>query len=346
MYICMCWNRAVRTGPQPTHGPLPVLSNFLLVSPHLPSYTLLKMSTASRFTSSYKTTQEGVSGNTVGLTSLDDFRKRRAEVIAEQEREAREAALLGNATPPNRSLTSTPANASERSTTDLPRKKKKKRLVKLSFGQDDEEGDGDVNELPGTPATEKKNCKGVGDKNGNGRDNGGVDQEAEPDISLSNCKNNKHISKNNQNTQKLAANASVGIVPKAITKSALRKQAAEREALRREFMALQSRVKETEIAIPFVFYDGVDVPGGTVRVKKGDFVWFFLDKSRKVGAELRYGRERKALRGWARVSVDDLMMVRGGLIIPHVSSCSRILAPNTTGYATRLGKMCSDLCAY
>jgi protein FAM50 len=57
------------------------------------------------------------------------------------------------------------------------------------------------------------------------------------------------------------------------------------------------------------------------RVKKGDFVWVFLDRSRKVGAELGVGESNLASsrKEWARVSVDDLMMVRGSIIIPHVS---------------------------
>jgi protein FAM50 len=56
-------------------------------------------------------------------------------------------------------------------------------------------------------------------------------------------------------------------VPRALTKAALRREAAEREALRKEFLLIQTAVKATEIAIPFVFYDGTNIPGGTVRVK-------------------------------------------------------------------------------
>jgi protein FAM50 len=41
-----------------------------------------------------------------------------------------------------------------------------------------------------------------------------------------------------------------------------------------------------------------------------------LDKARKVGAELGGDKSR---RDWARVSVDDLMLVRGEVILPHVS---------------------------
>lgn len=118
---------------------------------------------------------------------------------------------------------------------------------------------------------------------------------------------------------KIKANASVGMVPKSMTKAALVKEATEREALRKEFITIQAAVKETEIAIPFVFYDGANTPGGTVRMKKGDFIWLFLDKSRRVGAELGVGEQANAVKAWARVGVDDLMLVRGTIIVPHVS---------------------------
>jgi len=90
---------------------------------------------------------------------------------------------------------------------------------------------------------------------------------------------------------------------------------------------MQEAVKNTEILIPFIFYDGTNIPAGTVKVKKGDPVWLFLDRCRKVGAELGVGganggaKARKDnRREWARIGVDDLMLVRGEIIIPHVSS--------------------------
>lgn len=116
---------------------------------------------------------------------------------------------------------------------------------------------------------------------------------------------------------KFKANTSVSIVPRAMTKATLRREAAERDMLRKEFLARQEIVKATEIAVPFVFYDGTNIPGGVVRVKKGDFIWIFLDKSRKVGADLGVGEKANARREWARVGVDDLMMVRGNIIVPH-----------------------------
>ena len=119
--------------------------------------------------------------------------------------------------------------------------------------------------------------------------------------------------------KKKAVNTSVGIVPKALTKSALLREAQTRESLRKEFLQIQEMVKGTEIDIPFVFYDGTNIPGGVCRITKGDYVWVFLDRSRKVGADLGVGEKANSTREWARIGVDDLMMVRGNIIIPHVS---------------------------
>ncbi|KAI1099646.1 XAP5-domain-containing protein [Jackrogersella minutella] len=240
-------------------------------------------SSESRFTSQNKTTQQRLSTNTVGLVALSDFRKRRAEVLEQQEREVREAVVVGTPVDtPERSRTGTPDDVSD---TSIPRKKKKKQkgkkaittgASKLSFGDEEDIEDVGVGE-------DGPNVHGqVGDRK-----------------------------------SKFKANSSVSVVPRSVTKAALRREATEREALRREFLARQEAVKVTEIAIPFVFYDGTDIPGGTVRVKKGDFVWVFLDKSRKVGADLGVGEKANARREWVRVGVDDLMMVRGNIIIPH-----------------------------
>ncbi|CAI6087867.1 hypothetical protein V2G26_010105 [Clonostachys chloroleuca] len=242
-------------------------------------------SNPSRFTSQTvqnKTTNERLSSNTVGLVKLSDFRKRRAEVLEQQERESREASSSALRSGTVSTRNSTP-DVSEGGGDDdqqqpgraPPRKrvknKKQGKKKLLSFGDDEEEeGEDEDGE------SEEKKTKG-----------------------------------------KFKANASVGVVPKAVTKAALRKEAAEREALRQEFIAQRDAVKATEIAIPFIFYDGANIPGGTVRVKKGDFVWFFLDKSRKVGAELGVGEKANATRTWARVGVDDLILVRGTVILPH-----------------------------
>lgn len=121
--------------------------------------------------------------------------------------------------------------------------------------------------------------------------------------------------------KRLGPNADLNIAPKAMTKATLQREVQTREKLRRDFLSMQEAVKATEIIIPFVFYDGTNLPGGKCKVKKGDHIWVFLDRSRKVGAELGVGGGEKASnrREWARVGVDDLMLVRGEVIIPHVS---------------------------
>ncbi|KAF3767238.1 hypothetical protein M406DRAFT_39017 [Cryphonectria parasitica EP155] len=234
------------------------------------------------------TTSERLSTNTVGLVALSDFRKRRAEVLEQQEREAREALRSSG--------TNTPAG---RSPVKRAKKGKAGKRALVSFGDDGEEEEEEMKE------TEKEKEK---DKE--------ADKEAREDSADPSADSDASGKKK---PAKITANASVGIVPRALTKAALRREAAEREALRKEFLVLQEAVKNTEIAIPFVFYDGTNTPGGTVRVRKGEFVWVFLDKSRKVGAQLGIGSERNTnvRKEWARVGVDDLLLVRGTMIIPH-----------------------------
>lgn len=117
--------------------------------------------------------------------------------------------------------------------------------------------------------------------------------------------------------KKLSANSNIGLKPRVMTKTALQREAQKADLARQEFLVMREAVKATEVVIPFVFYDGTNVPGGRCRIKKGDQVWLFLDKARKVGAELGMGGD-KSRRDWARVSVDDLMLVRGEVILPHV----------------------------
>jgi protein FAM50 len=102
-----------------------------------------------------------------------------------------------------------------------------------------------------------------------------------------------------------------------MTKSALQREAQQADQARQDFVAMRDAVKATEVVIPFVFYDGTNIPGGRCRLKKGDHLWLFLDRARKAGAELGVGGDRSR-RDWARISVDDLMLVRGEVILPHV----------------------------
>lgn len=283
----------------------------------------------SRFTPQNKTTHERLSTNTVGLVALSDFRKRRAEVLEQQEREAREAALATRTSAvstPDRSLTATPNNANatsaDNSEAERQKRKKQKKSARalVSFGDDEEEQEEDGAGPKKVVGARKKDKLKDGAAKGDSDNcnNGGETAEGTAESAAS----GDDKEKGQKTAGKVAVNTSVGIVPRALTKAALRREAAERDALRKEFLLLQAAVKATEIAIPFVFYDGTNIPGGIVRVKKGDFVWLFLDKSRKVGAQLGVGADKNAnaRRDWARVSVDDLMLVRGTMIVPHVSS--------------------------
>ncbi|KAL6155606.1 hypothetical protein ACJBU6_05815 [Exserohilum turcicum] len=134
-------------------------------------------------------------------------------------------------------------------------------------------------------------------------------------VNNNNNNNNKDKSKMKKK-KKLGANASIGLKPRVMTKTALQREAQQAELARQDFVAMRDAVKATEVVIPFVFYDGTNIPGGRCRLKKGEQIWLFLDKARKVGAELGVGGD-KSRRDWARVSVDDLMLVRGEVIIPH-----------------------------
>lgn len=275
------------------------------------SSTAQQQQQASRFKApSNLTTSERLSTNTVGLVALSDFRKRRAEVLEQQEREAREALRSGTNTPKlvdSRSRSATPNNASDGADQEAKRaakklKKRKKALV--SFG--DEEGE-DGTEGPAVVVK--------------GKTKEDKSEEAKDSETAESAADDEATGKDGKKTGKITANAAVGVVPRALTTAALRREAAERDALRKEFLLLQEAIKNTEIAIPFVFYDGTNIPGGMVRIRKGEFVWVFLDKGRKVGARLAAGRERASYsrRDWARVGVDDLLLVRGTMIIPHVS---------------------------
>lgn len=263
---------------------------------------------SSRFTAQNATAEDLLKAQTVGLVNLADFRKRRAEALEEREKESLDRSS-GRATPV--SGASTPAdgygNASlasdvnsrpkYRTSTPQPPTKKRKPTakVKLSFGLDDEEEDYSSTSAVASPRARTPNDLP------SGRDSPAADDEAA-------------VPK-----RRLGPNAAAGSAPKIKTKAVLLREAQAREQLRKEFLDRREAVKATDFAIPFVFYDGTNIPGGICRMKKGDHVWLFLDRARKVGAELGVGGD-KGRREWARISVDDLMMVRGEMIIPHVSS--------------------------
>lgn len=131
--------------------------------------------------------------------------------------------------------------------------------------------------------------------------------------------------------KKLGANSSIGLKPRVMTKTALHREAQQADLARQEFLIMRAAVRATEVAIPFVFYDGTNLPGGRCRLKKGEQIWLFLDKARKVGAERGVGGD-KGRRNWARVSVDDLLLVRGEVILPHHYEIYHFLFNKVTGF--------------
>ncbi|KAF3490863.1 uncharacterized protein GIQ15_00380 [Arthroderma uncinatum] len=268
-----------------------------------PSEPPSRTSTPRSFTNQSTTAEDLFKSQTVGLVKLSDYRKRRAEALEIKEREAHDKSL-GRFTP-GVSRSGTPSTGdradgeqSNASTEPLKKKKKKTRVLaksKLSFGDDDEE--------PGAEDTPN-----ISRDASESRSRSGTPRESSP-----------------KPARRLAPNPHLTLPrPKLVTKSALDAESKARDALRREFLALQDVVKATEIVIPFIFYDGTNIPAGQVTMKKGDPVWLFLDRCRKVGAKLGLAGAGGAARGrkdhrreWARVGVDDLMLVRGGVIVPH-----------------------------
>ncbi|ORY11871.1 XAP5, circadian clock regulator-domain-containing protein [Clohesyomyces aquaticus] len=244
-----------------------------------------------RFTSQTATAEDLLREQTVGLVHLSDFRKRRAEAI---ERKERETSNVGSGATTPRDGASTPRPAS-----------KKKRKVatkgKLSFGfDDDDNADSEPSANP-TP------------------------RESTPADPAATSESESKFAK-----KRLGANSRVALKPKAMTKSALMREAQEADLVRKNFLIMREAVKATEVVIPFVFYDGTNIPGGRCRIKKGEHIWLFLDRARKVGAELGVGGD-KSRRDWARVSVDDLMLVRGEIILPHHYEFYHFLANKVVG---------------
>ncbi|KAL1593543.1 hypothetical protein SLS59_009240 [Nothophoma quercina] len=246
-----------------------------------------------RFASQAATAEDLLKAQTVGLVNLDDYRKRRAEAIELKERGS-PAVSSGADTPLDEVSTPKPV---------FKKKRKVAAKGKLSFGVDEDvETDSAASKAP----TPRENTPA---------DTSAVSSETEG---------------NTFKKKKLGANTSVGMKPRVMTKSALQREAHQADLARQDFLKMREGVKATEVAIPFVFYDGTNVPGGLCRVKKGDHIWLFLDKARKVGAELGVGGDNSR-RNWARVSVDDLMLVRGDIVLPHHYEFYHFLFNNAAG---------------
>ncbi|OQO09336.1 hypothetical protein B0A48_04734 [Cryoendolithus antarcticus] len=259
---------------------------------------------SARFTAQAHAVEDTLKEQTVGLVHLSDFRKRRAEAL---EHSQDGSGTSGATTPEGREGTPKP--------TFKKRTKGVKKAV-LSFG-DDEDGDEGGHAKAETIAATAKS--------------GNTDLDA-PSATTSGSELDTTILK-----RRLKANATAPFIAKAQTKASLAKEAALKDTLRKEYIQLQEAVKATEFVLPFVFYEGKDIPGGKVRLKKGDFIWLFLEKARKLGAELaETGKGPGGAGGrrseWARISVDDLIIVRGEMIVPHHLDFHHFIVNAAVGY--------------
>lgn len=185
----------------------------------------------SRFISNTETLEDVLKTQTVGLVHLSEFKKRRVELAEQREREAAEKLQAAH---------TTRAGTSSREGSEQPPVKKKKRKTvakgKLSFGGVEDEDEGtDGRSKSVTPAADEKVASGD-DSSGPGGESA-VESEA---------------AKKRKVNPKLRAPP-----PKVLTKNTLLREAQERETLRREFLVLQEKIKNEEISIPFVFYDGM-----------------------------------------------------------------------------------------
>ncbi|KAF7716757.1 XAP5 protein [Penicillium ucsense] len=278
-----------------------------------------RVSTPRSFTGHSVSAEDMLKSQTVGLVHLSDFRKRRAEVLEQKEKEAHDKSLGRLASGNSRSATPSASDATDGPSaprSDVPPKKKKKKALaksKLSFGDENDEA-GETS----PPTTRDSSLSRSVSRT--------PAEEALPPASAANA-------------PRMKANPNAPPPPKALTKAALEAEAKARDALRKEFLAMQEAVKNTEIAVPFVFFDGTSTRGGSVKMKKGDHIWLFLDRCRKVGAEMGVGGTSgasKARKEWARISVDDLMLVKGDVIVPHHYDFYYFIANRVPSY-TRTG---------
>ncbi|KAK5134095.1 hypothetical protein LTR08_006985 [Meristemomyces frigidus] len=258
----------------------------------------------SRFTSQAPTAEDSLKERTYGLVHLSDFRKRRAEAREQSEREQDgSSAASGAATPDGRDAAAKAVF------------KKRKKVVRkgvLSFGDDEAAESGETSAVA-TPAATSRSGTPAGTAPA-------LYVEAEDTVEPGALP--KKRSK---------ANAAISYAPKAKTKSSLAREGQLKEQLRKEYHQIQEAVKATEIIVPFTFYDGKSSPGGTCRVKKGDHIWLFLERARKVGADMA-GRGDRTKKDWARIGVDDLMLVRGDLVIPHHYDFYHFIINRAIGY--------------
>ncbi|KAK0277467.1 hypothetical protein LTR91_006098 [Friedmanniomyces endolithicus] len=259
----------------------------------------------ARFASQAHSIEDLLKEQTYGLVHLSDFRKRRAEARELSERTGQDGTPIhsGTATPDGREPATKPAL------------KKRKKVVKtggLSFGGDEDEQHDDTGAraIRGTAPRPEIPAQ----------DNPSLPPDSEAAANAA-----------TPVKKRLRPNTSLAFQPKAQTKAALLRDHELKDQLRKQYTHLQEAVKQTDFMLPFTFFDGKGSPGGSCRMKKGDPIWMFLERARKVGADMA-GRGDRSKKDWARIGVDDLMLVRGDLIVPHHYDFHYFLVNRAVGY--------------
>lgn len=205
----------------------------------------------SRFISNTETLEDALKTQTVGLVHLSEFKKRRVELAEQREREAAEKLQAAH--------TSRAGTSSREGSEQPPAKKKKRKVVvkgKLSFGGVEDEDEDGTDSRSGSVTTAMDYRAESED---DGVDAGGIVGA----VGAVGDALELEAAKKRKVNPKLRAPP-----PKVLTKNTLLREAQERETLRREFLVLQEKIKNEEISIPFVFYDGMlrsfHIPGGII----------------------------------------------------------------------------------
>jgi protein FAM50 len=203
----------------------------------------------------------------VGLVTLSELKKRKAEA----QRELEQKAALRELTQKEELVETTKKRKTDTANKQQPTKSKKAvkpKIARLSFEQDEVVGGEEEEEEEEDDDVEKETERTVKRVKG----------KRDPTIDTSELKTKKE----QEQEQRL------------------------KEQTQLELLAQHAKAKSEIIDFPFVYYDGSSTPS-KVTVKKGDPIWVILDKTRK-------GRKQ-----FHRGTVDDILLVKNNIIIPHVS---------------------------
>ncbi|KAF7720900.1 hypothetical protein EC973_005788 [Apophysomyces ossiformis] len=186
---------------------------------------------ADKFVATTTDIESQLKSSTIGLTELRDYRKIKENLEEQQQREAAKTAPLGE---------------------EKKKKRKKKQVMKLSFANDEEEGE-DVERDDEVPENDAGSSGG--ESNGKSKRRRML---KDPTVDTSFLPDREREEKERQ----------------------------EREELRKEWLKKQEEIKKETISITYSYWDGSG-HRKMVQCKKGDTISQFLDACRQQFPELR-----------------------------------------------------------